>query len=157
MNVKELITLIDVESNEIVDEQSEYIQYVNHAIDTLSMILVTIRDREVVKNTNIADNAPVPTDFMAFVPKSGYPVRILGNVFKTYDGTPVNEVFYSIRKNHIDTFDDTIPFSEFFHSYLVQMVSFLVKKKSLMTEYASFDKSYIDYMTELIKSARGIA
>ena len=46
--------------------------------------------------------------------------------------------------------------SEFFHQYLVQLVSFMVKKKSLMTDYAAYDKQFIDYVTEQIKVARGI-
>lgn len=93
---------------------------------------------------------------MGFVPKTGYPIRIINGTFETYDGETVNQVFYSVRKNHVDEMDDTIPFSEFFYSYLVQLVSFMVKKKSLMTDYAAYDKQFIDYITEQIKVARGI-
>jgi len=149
MVVKELITLINVESNEILDEQLEYIQYINAAIDWLATILVSIKDREVVKNTDIPN-------FMGFVPKSGYPIRIINGTFETYDGEIVKGVFYSVRKNHVDDMDDPIPFSEFFHQYLVQLISFMVKKKSLMTDYAAYDKTFIDYITEQIKVARGI-
>lgn len=156
MVVKELITLVNVESNEILDEQLEYIQYINAAIDWLTTILVSIKDREVVKNTDIPNLKGVPSDFMGFVPKSGYPIRIINGTFGTYDGQTVKEVFYSVRKNHVDEMDDTIPFSEFFHQYLVQLVSFMVKKKSLMTDYAAYDKQFIDYITEQIKVARGI-
>ena len=141
MVVSELITLVNVESNEILDEQLEYIQYINAAIDWLTTILVSIKDREVVKNMDIPDKRAVPSDF---------------GTFETYDGETVNQVFYSVRKNHIDDLDDTIPFSEFFHQYLVQLISFMVKKKSLMTDYAAYDKTFIDYITEQIKTARGI-
>lgn len=157
MTVQELITQINIESNEILDEPTEYIQYINAAIDWLTMILVSIRDREVVKNIDVQNLRAVPSDFMSFVPKSGYPIRIINGTFQTYDGEQVEEVFYSTKKSHVDSFDDAIPFSESFHSYLIQLVSFMVKKKSLMTDYASFDKSFIDYLTELIKQARGIA
>ena len=129
MVVSELITLVNVESNEILDEQLEYIQYINAAIDWLTTILVSIKDREVVKNTDIPNLKAVPSDFMGFVPKSGYPIRIINGTFETYDGETVNQVFYSVRKNHVDEMDDTIPFSEFFHQYLVQLISFMVKKK----------------------------
>ena len=156
MVVSELITLVNVESNEILDEQLEYIQYINAAIDWLTTILVSIKDREVVKNMDIPDKRVVPSDFMGFVPKTGYPIRIINGTFETYDGKTVNQVFYSVRKNHVDELDDTIPFSEFFYSYLVQLVSFMVKKKSLMTDYAAYDKQFIDYITEQIKVARGI-
>lgn len=157
MVVRELITLVNVESNEILDEQLEYIQYINAAIDWLTTILVSIKDREVVKNTDIPNLKGVPSDFMGFVPKSGYPIRIINGTLETYDGETVKEVFYSVRKNHVDDLDDPIPFSEFFHQYLVQLISFMVKKKSLMTDYAAFDKQFIDYITEQIKAARGIA
>ena len=130
MVVSELITLVNVESNEILDEQLEYIQYINAAIDWLTTILVSIKDREVVKNTDIPNLKTVPSDFMGFVPKSGYPIRIINGTFETYDGETVNQVFY---------------------------ISFMVKKKSLMTDYAAYDKQFIDYITEQIKAARGIA
>lgn len=98
MVVSELITLVNVESNEILDEQLEYIQYINAAIDWLTTILVSIKDREVVKNMDIPDKRSVPSDFMGFVPKSGYPIRIINGTFETYDGETVNQVFYSVRK-----------------------------------------------------------
>ena len=114
MTVQELITQINIESNEILDEPTEYIQYINAAIDWLTMILVSIRDREVVKNIDVQNLRAVPSDFMSFVPKSGYPIRIINGVFQTYDGDTVEEVFYSVKKNHVSAFDDAIPFSEFF-------------------------------------------
>lgn len=156
MTVQELITLIDVESNEILDDTNEYVQYINAAIDYLSMLLVAIRDREVIKMMDVANNNAIPSDFMSFVPKQGYPIRIVNDSFNTYSGDTIEGVFYSIRKNHISNFGDAIPFTEFFHSYLVQLVSYLIKKKSLMLDYASYDKGFIDHLTELIKTARGV-
>ena len=156
MTVQELITLIDVESNEILDDTNEYIQYINAAIDYLSMLLVAIRDREVIKVMDVANNNAIPSDFMGFVPKQGYPIRIVNGSFNTYSGDTIEGVFYSICKNHISNFGDAIPFTEFFHSYLVQLVSYLIKKKSLMLDYASYDKGFIDHLTVLIKTARGV-
>nr|DAJ77222.1 MAG TPA: hypothetical protein [Caudoviricetes sp.]DAQ50287.1 MAG TPA: hypothetical protein [Caudoviricetes sp.]DAV00316.1 MAG TPA: hypothetical protein [Caudoviricetes sp.] len=156
MTVQELITLISVESNEILDDNNDYIQYINAGIDYLSMILVAIRDNEVVKSMTVTNNSDVPTNFMGFVPKSGYPIRIVNGLFSTYDGEDVQDVFYSIRKNHINSMDSAVPFSEFFTSYLVQLISFLIKKKSLMIDYANYDKGFIDHLTELIKAARGL-
>ena len=92
MTIQELITRINIESNDILDEETEYIQYINAAIDYLSMILVNIRDMEVVKTTNIRDGFMVPNDFMSFIPKSGYPIRIVNGLFNTYDGDVVQDV-----------------------------------------------------------------
>lgn len=50
---------------------------------------------------------------------------------------------------------DSIPFTELYTHYLVQLVSYLVKKKSLMIEYAGFDKGFIDSLTQLIQQSRG--
>lgn len=157
MTIQELITQINIESNDIFDEETEYIQYINAAIDYLSMILVNIRDREVIKTTNIRDGFVVPNDFMSFVPKNGYPIRIVNGLFKTYDGDAVQDVTYSVYKNHVTDVSDFVPFSDFFATYLTQLVSYLVKKKSMMIDYASYDKQFIDYLTGLIQNARGVS
>ena len=39
MTVTELITTINLDTNEILDDETEYIPYINTAIDTLSMLL----------------------------------------------------------------------------------------------------------------------
>ena len=52
--------------------------------------------------------------------------------------------------------DSAVPFSEFFTSYLVQLISFLIKKKSLMIDYANYDKGFIDHLTALIKASREV-
>lgn len=156
MTVQELITMIDLESNEILDNSNEYIPYINAAIDYLSMILTSIGDRESLKNVTIKNNMAVPSDFMAFVPKSGYPIRIVNGSFQTYDEQSIEDVYYSVKKNHISNMTHIVPFSEIYLSYLVQFVSYLVKKKSLMIDYANYDKTFIDNLTQLIQLAKGV-
>lgn len=155
MTVGELITQINLDSNDILDDEVEYIPYINAAIDYLSMVLVSIKDREVIKTIDITDNLVVPTDFMGFLPKSGYPVRTVSGVFKTYSGDAVTGVSYTIKKNHIGNNSDVVPFSELYYSFLVQLVSFLVKKKSLMMDFASFDKTFISDLTNAVLAAKG--
>lgn len=159
MTAGELITMINLDTNEILDDSAEYIPYINAAIDCLVMILVPMKDREVVKSMDINDNNPVPGDFTAFVPAVGYPVRIVNGAFQTsfqtYGGKTVNDVFYAVKKPHVSDETDSIPFSEIFHFVLVQLVSFLVKKKSLMLDYANADKAFIADLTSAIQAARG--
>lgn len=155
MTAGELITMINLDTNEILDDSAEYIPYINAAIDCLVMILVPMKDREVVKSMDINDNNPVPGDFTAFVPAAGYPVRIVNGAFQTYGGKTVSDVFYAVKKPHISDETDSIPFGEIFHFVLVQLVSFLVKKKSLMLDYASTDKAFIADLTTAIQAARG--
>lgn len=155
MTAGELITMINLDTNEILDDSTEYIPYINAAIDYLVMILVPMKDREVVKSMDINDNNPVPGDFTAFVPAVGYPVRIVNGAFQTYGGKTVNDVFYAVKKPHVSNDTDSIPFSETFHFVLVQLVSFLVKKKSLMLDYANVDKAFISDLTTAIQNARG--
>lgn len=155
MTVGELITMINLDTNEILDDSTEYVPYINAAIDYLAMILVPMKDREVVKTMDIANNNPVPSDFTAFVPVAGYPVRIVNGSFQTYGGKTVKDVFYAMKKSHVQGSDDSIPFSDAFHFVLVQLVSFLVKKKSLMLDYANADKAFIGDLTTVIQAARG--
>lgn len=155
MTAGELITMINLDTNEILDDSAEYIPYINAAIDYLVMILVPMKDREVVKSMDISNNNPVPGDFTAFVPVAGYPVRIVNGSFQTYGGKTVNDVFYAVKKPHVSDETDSILFSEIFHFVLVQLVSFLVKKKSLMLDYANADKAFIADLTSAIQAARG--
>lgn len=155
MVVSELIMEINLESNEILDNQKEYIPYINAAIDHLSMILTTIKDREVIKRKTINHNDVIPVGFMQFVPKQGYPIIINNGSFETYNKQPVREVYYAVKKSHIANMTDSIPFTELYTYYLVQLVSYLVKKKSLMIEYAGFDKGFIDSLTQLVQQSRG--
>lgn len=157
MTVSELITMINLESNEILDDNTEYIQYINAAIDYLSMILTSICDREVIKTATIANGQVVPSDFMQFIPANGYPVKIDNKIFYTFnEEKPVPGVMYAVKKNHISDMDNMIPFSELYISYLVLMVSYLVKKKSLMIDYANFDKGFIDDLTRQIQTSKGV-
>lgn len=155
MTVDELITMINLDTNEILDNSTEYIPYINAAIDYLTMALIPMKDREVVRSMDITNNNPVPGDFTAFVPAVGYPVRIVNGSFQTYGGKTVNDVFYTVKKPHVSNDTDSIPFSETFHFVLVQLVSFLVKKKSLMLDYANADKAFIADLTTAIQNARG--
>ena len=50
--------------------------------------------------------------------------------------------------------DDAVPFSEMYTFALVQIVSYLVKKKSLMIDFANADNAFIQQLTEAIKGAR---
>lgn len=155
MTVGELITMINLDTNEILDDSTEYIPYINAAIDYLTMALIPMKDKEVVRSMDVTNNYPVPGDFTAFVPAVGYPIRIVNGSFQTYGGKTVNDVFYAVKKPHISDETDSIPFSEIFHFVLVQLVSFLVKKKSLMLDYASADKAFIADLTTAIQAARG--
>lgn len=155
MTVGELITMINLDTNEILDDSTEYIPYINAAIDYLTMALIPMKDKEVVRSMDVTNNYPVPGDFTAFVPAVGYPVRIVNGSFQTYGGKTVNDVFYAVKKPHVSDETDTIPFSDVFHFVLVQLVSFLVKKKSLMLDYANADKAFIADLTTAIQAARG--
>ena len=56
MTVNELITTINLDTNEILDDESDYIPYINTAIDTLSMILAPMHDPEVTACRDVANN-----------------------------------------------------------------------------------------------------
>ena len=60
MTAGELITMINLDTNEILDDSTEYIPYINAAIDYLTMALIPMKDREVVRSMDITNNYPVP-------------------------------------------------------------------------------------------------
>lgn len=154
MTVNELITQINIDTNEILDDSNDYIPYINAAIDILASLLIPMHDTEVVKRRTVHDNDVIPTDFMVFVPVSGYPVEVYDGVFKTYDGQDVGDVYYAIRKPHISQMDDAVPYSDYYVFPLIQIVSYLVKKKSLMIDFANTDSAFVQQLTQIIKDAR---
>lgn len=154
MTVNELITQINIDTNEILDDSNDYIPYINAAIDILSSLLIPIHDTEVVKRRVVHDNDVIPTDFMTFIPASGYPIEIYDGVFKTYDGQDVEGVYYAISKPHISQMDDAVPFSDYYVFPLVQIISYLVKKKSLMIDFANTDSAFVQQLTEIIKDSK---
>lgn len=154
MTVNELITTINLDTNEILDDEAEYIPYINTAIDTLSMILAPMHDPEVTACRDVANNDAIPTNFLQFMPVSGYPITMKSGTFQTYDERTVPDVYYAVKKPHIASMDDAVPFSEMYTFALVQIVSYLVKKKSLMIDFANADNAFIQQLTEAIKGAR---
>ena len=108
MTVGELITMINLDTNEILDDSTEYIPYINAAIDYLTMALIPMKDKEVVRSMDVTNNYPVPGDFTAFVPAVGYPIRIVNGSFQTYGGKTVNDVFYAVKKPHVSNEMDSI-------------------------------------------------
>lgn len=154
MTADELITTIELDTNEILDDRNDYIPYINTAIDTLSMILAPMHDPEVTQCKDITDNMAVPTNFLQFIPSSGYPIEIKSGTFKTYDGETVKDVYYATKKSHVSSMDDAVQFSELYTFALVQIVSYLVKKKSFMIDFANADNAFISQLTDVIKGAR---
>ena len=154
MTVNELITQINIDTNEILDDNTEYLPYINAAIDILSSLLIPIHDTEVVKRRAVHDNDVVPTNFMTFIPASGYPIEIYDGVFKTYDGQDVEHVYYAVRKAHIANMNDAVPFADYYVFPLIQIVSYLVKKKSLMIDFANADSAFVQQITQIIKDAK---
>lgn len=154
MTAEEMITQINIETNEILDDVKEYIPYINAAIDVLAMMLVPVKDVEVLKQIDINNNDSVPSDFQSFIPSSGYPVEIADGVFCTYDGEPVKSVYYATRKPHINDLSNAIPFSEYYIFPLIQIISYLVKKKSLMIDFANADNAFVQQLQGIIQNAR---
>ena len=154
MTVNELITQINIDTNAILDDNTEYLPYINASIDILASLLIPMHDTEVVKHKTIHNDDVVPSDFMSFVPGSGYPVEVYDGVFNTYDGQDVGDVYYAIRKPHISQMDDAVPYSDYYVFPLIQIVSYLVKKKSLMIDFANADSAFVQQLTQIIKDAR---
>ena len=154
MLVQNLIDLINLEADELLDEDTDNIPYINSAIDYLSFILAGLGSSDCMNTKQIWDYLPVPSDFIEFVPKNGYPIYIDNNVFYTNGKTITAK--YSIAKPHISVVTDTIPFKDMYASTLVLIASYMIKKKSYIpVEYTSSDKGFIADVLNSIKAAKG--
>lgn len=156
MLVQNLIDLINLEADELLDEDTDNIPYINAAIDYLSFVLAGMGSSDCMNTTMIVDNLPVPSNFIEFVPKNGYPVFIDNNTFYTNGKTITAK--YSIAMPHVSVVTDTIPFKDMYSSVLVLIASYMIKKKSYIpVEYTGQDGTFLQTVLAAIGKAKGAA
>lgn len=158
MKVQELVDLINAEADELLDNDEDNIPYVNHAIDLLSFFLAANGDPELIATKNISDGENVPSTFLNFIPRNGYPVYIDAGKFKIFtDDSTLYNVRYAVGKEHVSSLVDEIPFKEMFTGAMVLICSYLIKKKTYIpVEYCQQDKSFISELMQAIQSAKGV-
>jgi hypothetical protein len=155
MLVQDLINLINLEADELLDEDTDNIPYINAAIDYLSFTLNGLHDPEMMAVIQVTDGLPVPTDFVDFIPHNGYPVYIQADTFYTNTGDTV-KAQYAIAKPHVSTVADPIPFKDLYGSALTFIASFLIKKKSYIpVEYTGQDSTFVQAVLAAIAKAKG--
>lgn len=160
MLVQDLIDLINLEADELLDEDTDNIPYINQAIDYLSFTLCGMGDPEMINVMDITSNADIPINFVDFIPHNGYPIYIQTNKFwvMTSSGLPIKQVKYSIAKPHISTITDQVPFKDMYAGTLVLIASYLIKKKTYIpVEYCNEDKSFVSDVLTAIKAAKGVS
>jgi hypothetical protein len=158
MLVQDIINLINLEADELLDEDTDNIPYINQAIDFLSFLLDSAGDPEMIMTVDMRTGTDVPSNFVDFVPHNGYPVFVSGGKF-IVNGTGgiVYQVKYSITKPHVSTVADTIPFKEMYSGCLVFIASYLIKKKTYIpVEYCNEDKAFMSELLAAIKAAKGV-
>lgn len=155
MLVQDLIALIDLEADELLDEDTDNIPYINAAIDYLSFILAGLGSSDCLKALIVTPNMAVPSDFIEFVPKNGYPAYISGDSFVTTNGGNVN-IKYSASKPHVSSLSDPILFKDMYTSVMVFICSYMIKKKSYIpVEYTQQDSSFVQAVLAAISKAKG--
>lgn len=155
MLVQDIINLINLEADELLDQDTDNIPYINSAIDFLSFTLCGMKDPEMISCCDIAPGLAVPSNFVAFVPANGYPVFITGGLFNTTSGAVVRQVSYSTAKPHVSLITDQVPFKDMYCSVLVLIVSYMIKKKTYIpTEYVNSDKAFVTDVLAAIKAAK---
>lgn len=158
MLVSDLITLITLESGDLLDDDMENIPYINHAIDVLSFFLDGIGDPEMITTADVQDNLDVPSNFVDFVPHNGYPVYILGGKFMTTTGGIVHGVKYTTTRAHVSKINDPLPFKDMYANVLVLIASYMIKKKTYIpVEYCAEDKAFTEEVMSAIKAAKGVS
>ena len=158
MLVQELINLINLEADELLDEDTDNIPYINQAIDYLSFTLCGMGDPEMINVMDISSKVDVPSNFVDFVPHNGYPLYIQNNKFwvTTSSGLTLKKVKYSISKAHVSTVSDTIPFKDMYAGTLVLIASYMIKKKTYIpVEYCNEDLTFVQAVLASIKAAKG--
>jgi hypothetical protein len=123
MLVSELITLINLS----VDTYDEYdaatlIPYINYASDELCFDLANAGDTEFIASLAVITGTAVPATFVQFMPKNGYPVRIVNNAFVVDSGTTCN-IKYAFTKPWVTGESDTVPFRQYNIGALVDKVT----------------------------------
>jgi hypothetical protein len=123
MDVTALISLINL-SVETYDEYEPavLIPYINYAFDELSLELATAGDQEFIKTATISTDDAVPDTFVQFIPKDGYPVKIVDNKFVVTSGTTAN-IKYAFVKPWVTGVSDTVPFRQYNIGALVDKVT----------------------------------
>lgn len=112
MLVQNLIDLINLG----VKTYDEYdptvlIPYINYGMDELSLELAAAGDPEFCVTLMITSGLPVPTEFVQFIPKNGFPVYIQNDIFITTNGGSVT-IKYARTKPWISAVADTVPFKQ---------------------------------------------
>lgn len=156
MLVQDVINLINLEADELLDEDTDNIPYINAAIDYLSFTLAGMGSSDCMTTVQIVSGLPVPSNFIEFVPQNGYPAYISGGLFYTNNGGAV-KVKYATAQPHVSVITDTIPFKDMYVTTLVFIASYLIKKKTYIpTEYTNTDKAFISDIVTSIKAAKGV-
>jgi len=157
MLVQDVINLINLEADELLDEDTDNIPYINAAIDYLSFTLAGMGSSDCMTTLQIVSGLPVPSNFIEFVPQNGYPAYIFGDLFYTNNGGAV-KVKYATAQPHVSVITDTIPFKDMYVTTLVFIASYLIKKKTYIpTEYTNTDKTFISDIVASIKAAKGVS
>lgn len=156
MLVQNLIDQITLEAGDLLDASTDAIQYINAASDYLSFVMAGLGSSDCMMTTSVVDNLPVPSNFVEFVPKNGYPVYIDNDTFYT-DGNTV-KVKYSISKPHISQATDTVPWKDMYASVLVLIASYMIEKKSYIpASKTERDKPFYQDVLAAIAKAKGAA
>ena len=159
MLVQDLINLINLEADELLDEDTDNIPYINQAIDLLSFTLAGIGDPEMITMVDMITGVDVPSNFVDFVPHNGYPIFISGGKFIVNgNGGIVHKAKYSITQPHVSAVTDTVPFKDMYAGCLVLIASYLIKKKTYIpVEYCNEDKAFVGELMAAIKAAKGVS
>ena len=157
MTVNDLITLINLEAGDLLDEDTDNIAYINQALDFLGFQLAAMGDPTLIATATVTDDSNVPVDFVALLPRNGYPIQIRQNKIKILSDDESVEINYTVNYSHVHNVTDTIPAADMYADTLVLITAYLIKKKTYIpTEYCAEDKQFVSEVLTAIKAAKGI-
>lgn len=125
MTVGELLVAIRLNVNDVTTppeySDAEVMRFVNDGISWLNNELTAVKDKDMMKELTIEDNAAVPADFNEF---AGYPpVKIVGSNFKLLSTGMSVTVNYFAKKPFVTVATDTVPFDDRYTMLLIELAS----------------------------------
>jgi hypothetical protein len=144
----------ELENFDVPDTAAPLIDYINDAMDYVSMRMAEAGDPEFIAETVIAVGSDRPANFLNFVPKNGFPYFVLGGKFAGMAGAPSNaRIRYSYTKPHVSAEGDTFPMPDYYAGLVMKIAAlFALNKNEANIES---DTAIMQMMADVLAKSKG--
>jgi hypothetical protein len=144
----------ELENFDVPDTSAPLIDYINDAIDYVSMRMAEVGDPEFITSTTINDGMDRPANFLKFIPPSGYPYKVENGKFVALPGAPSSAtVRHTYTKPHVSAESDTFPMLDYYASLVVRVAAMLAQNKNEAD--ISSDTAVMTMMQDALMKSKG--